>query len=114
MPNLYVGGNINGIPISSVISGASIVATVSANTTISADVTLVNTTSAAITVTLPTAIGVSGRKYIINDKIGKAYTNNITITTTASQTINGATSIKLQNPYESVTMVSDGANWFII
>lgn len=90
------------------------VTTISANATISSDVTLVDTTSTTITVTLPTAVGISGKQYTIKDKTGNAGIRNITIATTSSQTIDGSTTHKINTAYESLNVISDGINWWII
>lgn len=74
-------------------------------------VLLVDSTAGVVTITLPTAIGANGRWYLIKDWKGQAATNNITIATTASQTIDGATSKVLTRNYLSYFVVSDGANW---
>lgn len=65
----------------------------------------------AITVNLPTAIGISGKMYHIK-KLGT--TGNITVDGNGSQTIDGATTAVLTTQYESIQIVSDGANWSII
>ena len=41
-------------------------------------------------------------------------TNTVTITTEGSDTIDGQAELYLQAPYDSVTLVSDGSNWFVI
>lgn len=70
---------------------------------------LIDCTSGTFTVTLPTAVSVSGKKYIIKN----SGTGVITIATTSSQTIDGgaSSSIALSVQYSSITVVSDGANW---
>lgn len=75
---------------------------------------LVDSTAATRTITLPTAVGIAGREYIVKDWKGQSGTNNITIATTSSQTIDGSTTFILGTNYESKTVVSDGANWSII
>ncbi|MFZ9751549.1 MAG: hypothetical protein ACO3CN_05555, partial [Candidatus Nanopelagicales bacterium] len=40
--------------------------------------------------------------------------NTCTITQNASETIDGAASMQLYYQYESVTLVSDGTNWFVV
>lgn len=75
-------------------------------------VILCDTTSTAFTVTLPTAIGISGKVYTI--KRISAGTNRLTIATTSSQTIDGITTALLDGQYNSITVISDGANWNII
>ena len=61
----------------------------------------------AHTVTMPTAVGNTNLYKIKNN-----HSSNITINTTASQTIDGATSISVA-PEESVDLISDGSNWRI-
>jgi hypothetical protein len=65
----------------------------------------------ACTVTLPTAIGASGRVYQIKI-LGTGVTS---IATTASQTIDGSTTITPNpNQYSSIEVLSDGSNWSIL
>lgn len=75
---------------------------------------LADSTSGAVTITLPTAIGGTGQRYTVKDWKGKAATNNITIATTATQTIDGAATKVMNVNYQSYTVVSDGANWSVI
>ena len=92
----------------------------SGNLTISAVDTfvLVSTdTSAARTITLPSAAAVTeGRVYIIKDATGGAYANNITITPDGTDTIDTvAASITIDSPYGGLWLVSDGAdNWQLV
>jgi hypothetical protein len=74
----------------------------------------VTSTAAARTITLPTAVNVTGRVYIVKDESGGAATNNITVDCTGGQTINGAATNVINTNYGSVTVYSDGANWFTI
>lgn len=73
---------------------------------------LVSASGGNTTVTLPTAVGVSGKKYSIKRTDSSA--NTLTIGTTSSQTIDGDTSYLLVAQYDTITVVSDGANWHII
>lgn len=57
-----------------------------------------------------TAAATIGRVYNIKN----SGTGAITIATTSSQTIDGATSYKLLAQYQSVTVQSNGSNWIII
>jgi hypothetical protein len=68
-------------------------------------------TSAAFTVTLPTAVGITGRHYTIKKIDSSA--NAVTVGTTSSQTIDGAATYALSTRWQFVTVVSDGANWII-
>lgn len=78
--------------------------------TTSDSVILCNTTGGGFTVTLPTAVG-STRAYHIK-KIASA--NTLTIATTSSQTIDGGTTIAVTALDETITVVSDNANWRVI
>lgn len=64
----------------------------------------------AFTITLPTAIGIKGKSYIFIVTTG---TKTLTIVTTGGQTINGAANLYLPGQYISVSVVSDGSNWFM-
>lgn len=73
---------------------------------------LCDATGGVFTVTLPTAVGISGRIYNIKkiDSTG----NVVTVDGTASETIDGSLT-KLLNLYnESITIQSNGTNWYII
>ena len=68
------------------------------------------TTTSSITLTLPDAstAGV-GREYIIKSEKSTA---GITISTTSSQTIDGASSKSISTGYGTLRVYSDGSNWF--
>ena len=68
----------------------------------------------AVTVTLPTAEVRKGRVYTIKDESGAAASNNITIDTEGSETIDGSATDTIASNYEVRTYYSDGTNWFII
>jgi len=70
----------------------------------------IDCTSGTFTVTLPTAASITGRMYIIKN----SGTGVITIATTSSQTIDGATSYTLGTQYGSITVQSNGTNWIVI
>ena len=73
---------------------------------------LCDATSAAFTVTLPTAVSVSGKTYVVKKIDSSA--NAITIATTSSQTIDtiSTQTLGIQNAW--LVMQSDGSNWQII
>ncbi len=75
-------------------------------------VVLANATGGAITITLPSAVGYTGLQYTVKRINGG--TNNVTVATSDSQTIDGATTRTLSTQYETVTVVSDNANWHVI
>lgn len=60
-------------------------------------------------VTLPSAVGISGRNYTI--KAVNGATNTTTVDTSLGQTIDGAASVSLSSDFAGVTVVSDGSNW---
>lgn len=68
--------------------------------------------SGAITLTLPTAVGVAGKVYTV--KKTDTSTSTIVVNTTSNQTIDGEATTTLNDPYESFDFVSDGANWLIV
>ena len=83
----------------------------SANFTLTTNDFTVNCTSNSFTLTLPTAVGCTGRIYNLKN-VG---TGIITIATTSSQTIDGtATGILTLIQYDNLMVQSDGANWIII
>lgn len=70
---------------------------------------LINCTANTFTVTLPTAVGITGREYVVTN----SGAGTITVATTSSQTFTNviATPTTLTVSMGSVTVVSDGANW---
>jgi hypothetical protein len=71
-----------------------------------------DTTGGAFSITLPSAASITGRVYTI--KRTSAGSNNLTVATTSSQTIDGSTTYVLGSQYKYVTVQSDGSNWVII
>lgn len=65
------------------------------------------------TVTLPSGVN-TGQTFIIKDASGSANTNNITIDTAGAETIDGASTYTMNVNYQSVTVVFDGTNYFIM
>jgi hypothetical protein len=103
-------------PLSSLVTGRSHTVT-SAYTLTSLDhVIMADATSATFTIALPTAVGYSG---VYNIEAITSTTNTVTVNTTSSQTIEGASTTNLDTNasgalYSAVTLVSDGANWRIL
>lgn len=80
------------------------------NSTIAGNDHLIGVTStSAVTLTLPSATGIAGREYIIKSEASSA---SITITTTATQKIDGASSKSITSGYGVLRVYSDGSNWF--
>jgi hypothetical protein len=90
------------------------ITTLTGNTTLDGTyyTVLCNATSAGFTVTLPTSVGITGRIY--NIKKTDSSTNTVTIATTSSQTIDSSTNRVISTQYETITVQSDGSNWYII
>lgn len=70
----------------------------------------IEVTATGQTITLPTAVGVTGRIYTIK----LTSSGSSTIATTSSQTIDGSTTYSLSAQYKYVTVQSNNANWLII
>jgi hypothetical protein len=70
--------------------------------------------ASAVTVTLPTAQLRSGRSYTVKDESGAASSNNITVATEGSETIDGSATDTIGDNYGSKTYYSDGSNWFTV
>jgi len=70
---------------------------------------VVDCTANSFTVTLPTAVGITGRQYIIKN----SGTGTIVVDANTTQTIDGQLTQTL-NQYDSLTIVSNGANWLIV
>ena len=120
-------------PVSGEISGSSNVLYNSANNSLTVDAGLIhNRTTVVTTYTASAAnylLGVTGvpteilfdatsfaggQVLVIKDESGAASaTNTIPLNASASQTIDGASSIEIESPYGSVLLYSNGSNWFI-
>lgn len=72
---------------------------------------LADATAAAITLTLPSALG-NNAAYAIK-KIDSS-SNFVTIDPDSTETIDGASTIVLKDQYNYVQIVSDGTNWVVI
>jgi len=74
---------------------------------------LANTTTGAITITLPAPASFAGRIYTIK-KIGTGGIDNALTVSPASGTIDGGSSYVIYNDWTYVTLQTDGTNWYII
>ena len=74
---------------------------------------LINLTTAN-TQNLDSANYQEGDKIIVKDTSGTAATNNITIDTSGAETIDGAATLVMDTDYQSVTLIFDGTNFFVI
>jgi len=74
----------------------------------------VDTTSNTVDLTLPAAsTATEGQTYVVKDEGGNAATNVITILRSASDTIDGTTSVEIGSAYAALSLYTDGSNWFI-
>lgn len=74
---------------------------------------VIDCTSGTFTVTLPTAVGTSGKAAMFIIK--NSGTGVITLATTSGQTIDGSASGAITlNQYDSLTVVSNNVDWIII
>jgi len=67
--------------------------------------------SLAAVITLPSAIGITGRQYTVKNIA--TFPVTVTVNTTSGQTIDGLTTKSL-NQYKYITVVSNGSDWYII
>jgi hypothetical protein len=112
--NTYVRDNENVLKISIDDNGHiydPVILTKTANYTITGTDDLVICTANSFTITLPTAVGRSGKSF----KVKNTGTGVITMASTSSQTIDGLSAGTTQLfQYDSLTFESDGANWVIV
>lgn len=83
------------------------------------DILLCNSSvNSTFTITLPTAVGIKGKIYRIIKNTFVDGADNITLTTTSSQTIkfqnHAQTSVALITVGESWEVISDGSNWAVL
>lgn len=76
------------------------------------EILFVDATAAGRTITLPTSIGISGKRYTIKKTDSSG--NTVTVATTAGQMIDGAATKVLAAQYDAVRLISNGANWMIL
>ena len=76
-------------------------------------IVLVDATGGSRVVILPTAVSNADRIFVIK-MIATTGSNTTLLQTSASQFIDGASSQELKKAQESIEVVSNGANWFII
>lgn len=82
-----------------------------ANYTITNTDSTVDCTANTFTITLPTAVGITGQVFNIKN----SGSGVITINTTSSQTIDGQASGTLTlNQYDNLSVQSNGSNWIIL
>ena len=82
---------------------------INANYSVGVNDYLIDVTGNTINVILPTAVGIEGKIYIVKN----SGSGIVTVETTSSQTIDGASSKSLKNN-DSIEVISDGGNWIIV
>ena len=112
---MLAGGNlgVNKAPSSLLDVNGPIALAYAAKTTtysILATDSTIDCTSGTFTVTLPGAAGCANRIYSIKN----TGAGTITLATTSSQTIDGATTKTLGSQYAALTVQSNGSNWIIL
>ena len=80
-----------------------------ANYTLVAADYLINCTANSFTVTLPTAVGIEGKHYVVKN----SGTGSITLDGDGTETIDGSLT-QVFTQYTAIHVVSDNANWIII
>jgi len=71
----------------------------------------VDSSSGNIDITLPSAVGRKGRQYEVKKTVEA---NKVDIETAGVETIDGSANYTLNAQWNAVTVISDGANWFIM
>ncbi|MDT8287252.1 MAG: hypothetical protein RQ748_09100 [Elusimicrobiales bacterium] len=112
-------GNFAAGTITAKLSGVVISPLVSIDDTVSPysalatdEIILADGTAGAVDVALPTAVGITGKRYTVK---AMNVDNAVTVTPNGAQTIDGAGGAYALTPvYKYVTIVSDGANWVIV
>lgn len=74
---------------------------------------LVDASGGPIAIDLPSMHSL-GDELIVMDKAGISGTNNITVASLDGDLINGGADYVISTAYESITLRSDGLNWYII
>lgn len=72
----------------------------------------VDASGGARTMTLPTAVGITGEELSVRKSDSSS--NAVTVDPNGAETINGVSTFALAAQYELVTLMSNGANWVIL
>lgn len=107
-----LAGDVTGTPGATVASRLTLSYTLETglSATVVSSVTAFSNTG-AVTAILPAASAATGRQYIVK-KTGSGGT--VTVDPAAAETIDGAATFALTAQYETVTLVSNGSNWWIV
>jgi len=90
--------------------------TVSSSTTLSTQsVVLASASGGAITLTLPSASSAGAqRKYTVKDTGSASSGAFVRVQAASGETVDGLNYFDLSAPYESITVATNGSNWFIL
>jgi len=88
----------------------SVVTTSSDYTATDGEFVLADSSTSAITITLPSP----AENARVGVKKTDSSTNTVTVSPAGAETIDGASSLTIDTQYESYTLISDGTNWYII
>jgi hypothetical protein len=104
----------SGLPAWSSADDTYATSTKTSNYTIGSTDTVIfaDATSGNVTITLPAASGLTGYKFFIK-RIDSA-ANTCTVTRSGSDTIDGVTSLTINQQYTSIMVVSNGTVWYIL
>ena len=91
---------------------ATITSVSGAYTALSTDEVILASAGSAFTITLPTAVGITGRTYTI--KKTDASVNAITLDANSAETIDGALNYILSGQFNTVSIVSNGSVWQVL
>ncbi len=105
-------GELNGIENQGGMLISQRAVSAAANTLVTDFIIGVDTTGAAVTVTIPTLQAVDGRVIILSDVGGNATANNITLATGGAETIDGNATAAITTDDGSLRAYCDGTNWF--
>lgn len=98
------------LALQALIGGSTLISIINTNTNATFDTLyLANTNSSSITVTLPSAVGNSGKEISIKN-IGL---NNVIVNTTSSQLIDENLTLILKYKNSFITFVSNGTNYIL-
>ena len=105
------------IPYTALATGATAKLTLRTITTtdtaaVTDDLIICDTAAGSYTLTLPTAVGISGKIYRIMKSTSDA--NILTIDGATTETINGTLTKKLSYIYDEIMIISNNANWLVL